>query len=103
MLETMQGLTPTIVVNVPQDIDLTEAAHVYASFKQGRDVVLVISDGLDIQAHSCGIYLEQADTLKFRPGDLGLMLNWTYASGQRGAINEIPLHVTANHLLEVLA
>lgn len=102
MLQTMQGLTPTIIVTLPEEIDLTEAANVYASFKQGRKVDLVISEGLDVQAHSVGIYLEQAQTLLFEPGDLGLMINWTYSGGQRGATNEIMLHVNANHLLEVL-
>ena len=102
MLQTMQGLTPTIIVTVPEEIDLTEAANVYASFKQGKKVLLVIHDGLDVQAHSVGIYLEQAQTLQFNPGEIGLMINWTYANGQRGATNEIPLHVNVNHILEVL-
>ena len=101
-METMQGLTPTITIRVPATIDLTEAGHHYVSFKQGR-TLLKITDGLEITAHAVSVYLTQEDTLRFDPGLMTMQLNWTYQGGQRGAINEIPIMVNANHLPEVLA
>ena len=100
-LRTMQGLTPTITVTVGNDIDLTEAAHVYVSFKQGNKL-LKLTDGFDVSAHQVDIYLEQADTLSFVPGAVEIQLNWTYSSGQRSATKPVNLSVASNHLLEVL-
>lgn len=98
----MQGLTPTIVIRVPATINLTEAGHHYVSFKQGRTLVKK-SDGLTVTAREVSVYLTQEDTLRFDPGPMTMQLNWTYQGGQRGATNEIPIMVNANHLLEVLA
>ena len=101
-METMQGLTPTITIRVPTEIDLTTAASHYISFKQGKTLVK-ISDGLTIEAHTASAYLTQEDTLQFSPGEMTVQLNWVYSGGQRGATKEIPLTVDANHLLEVLS
>lgn len=100
-LKTMQGLTPTITVKLPNSIDLTEAAHVYVSFKQGG-IVRKITDGIDVAAHQVDIYLTQADTLAFCAGSVELQINWTYSSGQRGATRPVNIGVASNHLKEVL-
>ena len=100
-LKTMQGLTPTITVTVGNDIDLTEAAHIYVSFKQGKKL-LKLTDGFDVTEHQVDIYLEQADTLSFDPGSVEIQLNWTFSSGQRAATKPVVLSVAPNHLLEVL-
>lgn len=100
-MRTMQGLTPTITVTVDDEIDLTEAAHIYVSFKQGAKL-LTKTDGLDVSAHEVDIYLEQAETLSFAPGVVEIQMNWTYASGQRMATKPVGLAVMPNHLLEVL-
>lgn len=101
MLKTMQGLTPTITINVPEEVDLTEAANVYVSFKQGQRVTKAAT--FDVFAHQVDVYLTQAETLAFNVGTVEVQLNWTYSSGQRGATNPVTLAVAANHLLEVLA
>ena len=101
-LKTMQGLTPTITVTVGTSTDLTEAANVYVSFKQGKKL-LKLTDGFDVSAHQVDIYLEQEDTLQFDPGTVEIQLNWTYSSGQRAATKPVSLSVSPNHLLEVLA
>ena len=59
--KTMQGLTPTITIIVPDAVDLTEAAHVYVSFKQGG-LVWEKTEGITVAAHAVDVYLEQADT-----------------------------------------
>lgn len=99
--KTMQGLTPTIIVTVDESTDLTEAANVYVSFKQGG-AVWKKTDGFTVAAHAVDIYLEQADTLAFGAGTVEVQINWTYANGQRGATKPVALTILPNHLLEVL-
>lgn len=99
--KTMQGLTPTITIIVPDAVDLTEAAHVYVSFKQGG-LVWEKTEGITVAAHAVDVYLEQADTLAFAVGAVEVQINWTYANGQRGATKPVALTVLPNHLLEVL-
>lgn len=101
-LNTMQGLTPTITVKVPTSIDLTEAANIYVSFKQGNRLVLKLSENLDVSAHQVAVYLTQEQTLMFKAGPAEIQVNWTYSSGQRGATKRKEIYVDANHLLEVL-
>lgn len=100
-LQTMQGVTPTIIVRFPQEIDLTDAEHVYVSFRQGVKL-LRLDEGFDVSAHQVDVYLEQAQTLMFIPGEMTMQVNWTYPSGQRGATKKIRILVDSNHLLEVL-
>jgi hypothetical protein len=101
MLKTMQGLTPTISIIVPDTVDLTEA-NVYVSFKQGSKL-LKLTDGFDVSAHQVDVYLTQEDTLQFSAGTVEIQVNWVYSSGQRGATKPVNLSVSSNHLLEVLA
>lgn len=99
-LTTMQGLTPTITITVGTSTDLTEAANVYPSIKQGK--TLLLPTAFEVSAHQVDIYLAQEDTLAFAPGVAEVQLNWTYASGQRGATRPKGITVLSNHLLEVL-
>lgn len=101
MLETMQGLTPTVTITVPDDTDLTEAGNVYVSFKQGNKVRKLTS-GFEVYEHRVEVFLSQEDTLSFKAGTVEVQLNWTYASGQRGATKPKVMSVMPNHLLEVL-
>ena len=97
---TMQGLTPTITITVPETTDLTEAANVYPSIKQAKS--LVRPETFDVSAHQVDIYLTQRDTLNLSPGLAEIQLNWTYATGQRGATAPASIQILPNHLLEVL-
>lgn len=105
---TMQGLTPTISVRVPDTIDLNEMAHIYPSIKQKqgdpakRQTVLLRPDVFDVQPHQVDIYLTQEETLTLTPGSAEIQLNWTYATGQRGATRPKVISVLENHILEVL-
>lgn len=101
-LETMQGLTPTIIVRIPDTIDLTEAANHYVSFMQGNRLLLKKTDGFVVEAHEVEIYLTQEETLMFRPGAASMQVNWTYSTGQRGATRWIGIRFDANQLPEVL-
>lgn len=100
-LQTMQGLTPTFIVKVPDTVDLTEAAHVYVSLRQGRTLVK-LTEGFNVEAHKVDIYLTQAQTIIFEPGDIEIQVNWTYSDGSRAATKIKNITITRNHLLEVL-
>lgn len=102
MLETMQGLTPTIIVRFPETIDLTDAAYVYVSFRQGDKLLMKKTDGFTVESHEVDIYLTQEETLMFRSGSATVQVNWTYPSGQRGATRWISIKIDANQLPEVL-
>lgn len=98
-IRTMQGLTPTIIVRETA-VDLTEAAHLYPSIKQGSFVLR--PESFEVSANEVDIYLSQADTLQLSPGSAEIQINWTYADGQRGAIYPKPISIGANHLPEEL-
>ena len=97
---TMQGLTPTITITVPETTDLTEAANLYPSIKQGKN--LIRPEIFNVFAHQVDIYLTQEDTLDLSPGVAEIQLNWTYSTGQRGATSPVSIRILPNHLLEVL-
>ena len=97
---TMQGLTPTISIIVPNDVDLTEADNVYPSIKQNN--TLIIPATFDVQAHQCDIYLSQEETLRLEQGRAEIQVNWVFATGQRCATVPQELKVMRNHILEVL-
>ena len=101
-VKTMQGLTPAVTLKVPTTTDLTQAAHVYVSFKQGNRLVLKLTENLDVSAHQVVVYLTQEQTLMFKVGPVEIQANWTYANGQRGATYPVDMTVAGNHLQEVL-
>lgn len=99
-MTTMQGLTPTIIVTLPESVDLTQAEHVYPTIKQGGKVVRI--SNFVFTAQQVSIYLTQEDTLALSPGAAEVQVNWTYAGGQRGAIKPKGMTILSNHLTEVL-
>lgn len=98
--KTMQGLTPTITVTLSTSTDLTQAAHIYPTIKQGGKVMRLTN--FEFTAHQVDIYLTQADTLELSPGAAEIQINWTYSDGQRAATVPKGMTISPNHLLEVL-
>lgn len=99
-LTTMQGLTPTITVKVPNTVDLTQAAGVYPSIKQGGRIIR--PQIFDVDEHQVDVYLTQEDTLSLVMGPAEIQLNWVFATGQRAATRPNRFNVLSNHILEVL-
>lgn len=95
-----KGTTPTFVLTV-EDIDLTTASHVYASFK-GAATITKETEDLDVEAHTVSVYLSQADTLAIGKGNVLIQLNWTYEDGSRGASEIVSYPMTANLLEKVV-
>lgn len=76
--------TPTITLEFPDTIDLTEAAHLHFTIVQGAVHILKSDDGITIvDAHTVDVYMPQEETVRFRAGTVSLQLDWTYADGQR--------------------
>lgn len=80
-----RGVTPTFTLTfTDDDLDLTQATHVYVTFKGGREITK--SDGeLTIAAKQIDVYLTQEETLSFRLGGVSIQVNWTYGDGSRAA------------------
>lgn len=104
MSETIvRGTTPTLVCSFTSGVDLTEAASVYVTIKQGSAVVTKTGDSLDVSALSVGVYLSQADTLRLTQGAAEVQVNWTFADGSRGCSSIVPVTLGRQLLPEVLA
>lgn len=81
----IRGTTPTFTLTVSDAVDLSTAQGVYATFRQGADVITKSGDDIVVSAHSVDVYLTQAETLLFETGTVDIQLNWTFANGERAA------------------
>lgn len=89
-----QGTTPTFTLTLPSTVDLTAAAHVVFTVRQGSAVVEVSDYGLNITGNTVEVRLEQEDTLQFQIySEAKIQLNWTYSDGSRGCtkIKTVPI------------
>lgn len=98
----IQGTTPTFICKLPDTVDLTQAANVYFTIKQGQIKVTKNSDNMDIAAHMASVFLSQSDTLSMEVGNAAIQLNWTYADGSRACTKIKVIRVDPNLILEVL-
>ena len=100
-----RGTTPTYVLTVSDtSVDWTEAEHVYATFRQGKNNVLTKEDtDMDVEARSLSVYFSQEDTLRFKPNKpLEVQVNWTLTGGQRAATQIVEIMLSDNLIGEVL-
>lgn len=96
-----QATTPTFTLTVPNEVDLTQAAHIYFTLIQGANIISKSDTDLTVTAHSVEVFLTQAETLPFKAGKAALQLNWTYPDGSRACSNIASVSITAN-LLKVV-
>lgn len=99
----VQATTPTFVLNLPDTVDLTQAANVYFALKQGCVQIEKETDELTIEPHTVYVALSQAETLRLAGGMARIQLNWTYEDGTRACTNIVNVNVLQNLLLEALA
>lgn len=96
----IRGTTPTfkLLLN-DEEVDLTQALNVYATFKQGTVLITKTGEDLTVTEHEVDVYLNQEESLKFKEGDkLEVQLNWTYNDGKRACSNIIKIDVGRNLL-----
>lgn len=96
--------TPTmaLIINKPE---LTDAAALFVTFKQGSNV-LTIDDNITITPTDTGVQLEveltQLQTSGFNPGNAQIQVNWLETDGKRGATEVASVSITDNLLNSVL-
>lgn len=98
-----RGTTPTFVLTLPGNVDLTAASNVYATFRRGEVCVTKTGADLTLTAATVSVYLNQEETLLFpAKSDVEVQLNWTYPDGGRACTEIATVRVERNLLPEVL-
>lgn len=96
-----RGTTPTFTFTfTEEDLDLTEASHVYVTFSQGLRVLTKTGESLEVEEKSISVYLSQRETLMFN-GLVEAQANWT-ASGSRVASNVVTIDFSKQLLNKVV-
>lgn len=76
-----KGITPTITLTLPEDINLEYASNVYVTFADAAGKMTKTGDELVISANTITVTLSQEETLSFKPGAVQIQVNWTYQDG----------------------
>lgn len=97
--------TPTFSLTLPNEVDLTDATNVYATFSATGLEITKSGADLTVSAHQVDVFFTQDETAKFPVGSMRIQLNWTYQEGgiAKRACSEIAtVNVTPNLLDEVV-
>lgn len=98
----VQATTPTFILTLPSDIDLSLADSVQLTLIQGNYTITKLKSDMDIDANVVSVYLSQEDTVNLHRGLARLQLNWTYGDHSRACSNIAEIQVEENLLKEVL-
>lgn len=98
----VQATTPTFVLNLPDTVDLTQAANVYFALRQGFVLIEKKTDELTIEPHTVYVTLSQAETLRLASDMARIQLNWTYDGGARACSKIVNVPVSENLLKKVV-
>lgn len=96
----VQATTPTIIMNLPNTVDLTQAQTIVFTMTQGSTVIKKVIT--DASAQQVSVYLTQDDTLGLSNGIAQIQLNWTYSNNSRACTNIVNINVTPNLLKAVI-
>lgn len=96
----VQATTPTIIMNLPNTVDLTQAQTIVFTMTQGSTVIKKVIT--DASAQQVSVYLTQDDTLGLSNGIAQIQLNWTYSDNSRACTNIVNINVTPNLLKAVI-
>ena len=103
----LKGTTPTLILTVPETVDLTDADNIYASIGLPDETELLRKSGTDlvVTEHEVDVFLSQEETLALPIGKLHVMLNWTYQQGGkvlRNGTDPATIVIKPNMIDEVL-
>lgn len=98
----VQATTPTFILTLPQDVDLSLAHNVYFTITQGKLAVTKSGEDLSIDENEVSVFMPQEETVLFAAGQCSLQLNWTYQNGERCCTNIVTVEVQKNLVNEVL-
>lgn len=93
-----RGTTPTFVLTfTDEELDLTEAEHVYVTFKYAGQTLTKADEDLVISEKEIQVFLTQAETLPMF--DVRIQANWTLAGSVRAA-SEVVQYRMGEQLLD---
>ena len=98
----VQATTPTFILTLPSDIDLSLADSIVLTITQGNYTLTKRKADITVAANVVSVYLSQEETLHFHQGAARLQLNWTYGDHSRACSNIVDVIVEDNLLKEVL-
>jgi hypothetical protein len=98
----IQATTPTFILTLPEEVDLSVVQSMYFTLEQGSTVLTKSDDALVIDGQTVSVYMTQEETLKFKTGNANMQLNWTYNNGSRACSNIVNVPVGRNLLKEVV-
>lgn len=98
----VQFTTPTFILTLPNDVDLSQASNVFFTLTQGKTEINKSGDSLVIDGQTVSVYMTQEETGRFVNGKASLQLNWTYGNGARACSNIVSVDVGRNLLDEVV-
>ncbi len=97
-----RGTTPTYVLTLPDNVDLTNASLVYVTFADTfyKSFLEKTQDDITIDHNVVEVFLTQEETLTFPLSEALVQINWITADGKRVA-TEIKSVYSAKNLKEV--
>ena len=92
-----RGTTPTFELTfTDQELDLTQADHVYVTFRSNGLTITKADDDLVIEEKAIQVFLTQAESLQLR--DVKIQANWT--NGIVRSASEIVSYTMDDQLLD---
>ena len=82
-----KGITPTIILSLPESSAILQASHVYVTIADKcksitkQDDELTIEADTEHEATNISVFLTQSETLAFHKGSVMVQVNWTYQEG----------------------
>lgn len=99
-----QGATPTFVLTLPEDVDLTQASRVVASFRCSGVQYNVEPPELELTATTATAHLTQEQTFAWDDGAvLKVQLNWLTPDGVRAVSSVWEGVIDEQLLMEVMS
>lgn len=92
----IRGTTPTFILTIDDDIDLTTMDNVYVTVKQDCYCLTKSGTDIDVAAKQVDVFLSQEETLRFKRGTALVQMNFTYESGKRGCTNIVSIKIGDN-------
>ena len=99
-MKTARAATPTIALTFSdEELDLTDALHVYVTLKQDTNTLTKQDTELTIESKRIEFELSQTETLAFMEGLVKVQANATYA-GRKRLSSEVRTFNLSEQLLE---
>ena len=98
----VQATTPTFILTLPQDLDLSDMVNMYFTLKQNSVEITKTGGDVYLDGNIVYVFMSQEDTVKIFKGSCIIQLNWTYPGGLRGCTKEKVVPVEDNLLKKVV-